>query len=53
MLKANCDVSYCEIEAIHGHDAFLLKQPQYMRIFGSYLNNVANEASVLNETAMV
>lgn len=45
MLKAKCDVSYAEIEAIHGHDAFLLKQPQYMRIFGSYLNRVADAAT--------
>jgi homoserine O-acetyltransferase len=49
MLDADCDVSYAEIEAIHGHDAFLLRQPQYMLIFDGYLKRVADEATVLNE----
>ncbi|MBN1379462.1 MAG: homoserine O-acetyltransferase [Gammaproteobacteria bacterium] len=50
MLDANCDVSYVEIEAIHGHDAFLLRQPQYIRVFGSYLQRVADEAAGLNQS---
>ncbi len=53
MLDANCDVSYAEIEAIHGHDAFLLKQPQYMRIFSSYMERVAVESAELNSGAAV
>lgn len=50
MLDANCDVSYAEIDAIHGHDAFLLKQPQYVRIFTGYMGRVAKEAAGLNST---
>jgi homoserine O-acetyltransferase len=50
MLDAQCDVSYAEIEAIHGHDAFLLKQPRYIRIFDSYLKRVADEATGLNHS---
>jgi homoserine O-acetyltransferase len=52
MLDANCEVSYAEIEAIHGHDAFLLKQPQYMLIFDGYLKRVADEAVRLNQSVV-
>ena len=51
MLDANCDVSYAQIEAIHGHDAFLLKQPQYIRIFDGYMKRVAREAAGFNQSA--
>ncbi|NOR52062.1 MAG: homoserine O-acetyltransferase [Gammaproteobacteria bacterium] len=36
-------VSYAEIEATHGHDAFLIPIPRYMEIFNAYMNRVAQE----------
>lgn len=48
LLDAGRDVSYAEIEAKQGHDAFLMPIPQYMRIFGSYLNKVAQECEQAN-----
>jgi homoserine O-acetyltransferase len=37
------DVSSAEIEAPHGHDAFLLDDPQYHAIVGTYLDRVARD----------
>jgi len=39
-------VSYAEIEANHGHDAFLIPIPRYMEIFDAYMNRVAQESGV-------
>jgi homoserine O-acetyltransferase len=36
------NVSYAEIKALHGHDAFLLKFPHYMDVFHAYMARVAN-----------
>jgi homoserine O-acetyltransferase len=36
-------VSYAEIVAAHGHDAFLLDNPQYMAIVGAYFERIAQE----------
>ncbi len=36
-------VSYAEVEATHGHDAFLIPIPHYMDIFGTYMEQVAQE----------
>jgi homoserine O-acetyltransferase len=36
-------VSYAEIEANHGHDAFLIPIPHYMEVFRSYMQRVAAE----------
>jgi homoserine O-acetyltransferase/O-succinyltransferase len=36
-------VSYAEIVAPHGHDAFLLDDPQYHAVVGSYFDRVAAE----------
>ena len=38
------EVSYAEIVAAHGHDAFLLDNPQYMRVVRAYFNRVAAES---------
>jgi hypothetical protein len=38
------DVTYAEIVAAHGHDAFLLDDPQYMAILRAYYERVAAEA---------
>jgi len=37
------DVSYAEIAAPHGHDAFLLDDPRYHAVMRAYLDNVAAE----------
>ncbi|HDZ15926.1 hypothetical protein LCGC14_0528270 [marine sediment metagenome] len=43
MLAAGKTVSYAEIEAHQGHDAFLMPIPRYLEIFSSYMQQVANE----------
>lgn len=43
LLDNNRDVSYAEIDAPHGHDAFLLDDPRYMGVVRSYFDSkVAN-----------
>ena len=37
------DVSYAEIVAPHGHDAFLLDTPQYHAIVATYLSRALEE----------
>jgi homoserine O-acetyltransferase len=36
-------VSYAEVTAAHGHDAFLMPDPHYHAILRSYLNNIPVE----------
>lgn len=43
LLKAQRDVSYLEIDADEGHDAFLLPIPRYMTALHAYMGRVANE----------
>jgi homoserine O-acetyltransferase len=43
LLDAKKQVSYTEIEANQGHDAFLIPIPHYMQVFGHYMNNIARE----------
>jgi homoserine O-acetyltransferase len=47
MVKALLDngraVSYAEIDAPHGHDAFLLEDPRYLGLVRSYFDRVAAE----------
>ncbi|MEX8499522.1 homoserine O-acetyltransferase [Leptothrix ochracea] len=38
------DVSYAEIDAPHGHDAFLLEDPRYHRILAAYFDRISSEA---------
>ena len=38
------DVSYAEIDAPHGHDAFLLDDPQYHALVRTYMESVASDA---------
>ena len=40
LLDNKRDVSYAEINAPHGHDAFLLDDPRYFGVISSYFNNV-------------
>jgi homoserine O-acetyltransferase len=44
LLDNNLNVSYAEINAAHGHDAFLMEDPQYHNLVRAYMNNVAGEA---------
>ena len=46
LLDNRRDVSYAEIDAPHGHDAFLLDDPRYLNVVRSYFDNMA---SSLNE----
>ena len=39
LLDNQRDVSYAEIDAPHGHDAFLLTDPRYMGVVSSYFNS--------------
>ena len=41
LLQAEKAVSYVEIEASQGHDAFLIPIPHYMTVFTSHMNNIA------------
>lgn len=43
MLAAGKPVTYAEIEAHQGHDAFLMPIPRYLDIFGTYMQTVAEE----------
>jgi homoserine O-acetyltransferase/O-succinyltransferase len=36
-------VSYAEIDAPHGHDAFLLDDPRYLAVMRSYFDRIASE----------
>jgi len=39
LLDNQCDVSYAEIDAPHGHDAFLLEDARYLSLVRSYFNS--------------
>ena len=39
LLDNQCDVSYAEIDAPHGHDAFLLEDSRYMGVVRSYFQS--------------
>lgn len=43
LLDNRRDVSYAEIDAPHGHDAFLLEDPRYLGVVRSYFDNMAKE----------
>ena len=45
LLAANKEVTYAEIEATQGHDAFLLPIPRYHEIFSAYMKKVAAEVT--------
>jgi len=44
LLDNQRDVSYAEIDAPHGHDAFLLDDPRYVQVVRSYFERIAHEA---------
>ncbi|PID44673.1 MAG: homoserine O-acetyltransferase [Proteobacteria bacterium] len=45
LIKADREVSYSEIEAPHGHDAFLIPTPHYINVFGGYMEHVFKEVT--------
>jgi homoserine O-acetyltransferase/O-succinyltransferase len=49
LLDNGRDVSYCEIDAPHGHDAFLLEDPRYLRAVRSYFESI--DAQLLRSAA--
>ncbi len=42
MVKAGKEVTYVEIDAPHGHDAFLIPTPRYTAVFSAYMERIAN-----------
>ncbi len=46
LLENRRDVSYAEIDAPHGHDAFLLEDPRYMSVVRSYFESIATQGGV-------
>ncbi|MEI6761400.1 MAG: homoserine O-acetyltransferase [Betaproteobacteria bacterium] len=43
LLDNRRDLSYAEIDAPHGHDAFLLDDPRYLGVVRSYFDSIARE----------
>ena len=46
LLNNQRDVSYAEIDAPHGHDAFLLDDARYMNVVRSYFARISNELTL-------
>jgi homoserine O-acetyltransferase len=44
LLENQRDVSYAEIDAPHGHDAFLLEDERYLGVVRAYFDGIAREA---------
>ena len=47
LLDNQRDVSYAEIDAPHGHDAFLLDDPRYMGVVRSYFDSISQEGGAV------
>ncbi|HVY08326.1 MAG TPA: homoserine O-acetyltransferase [Burkholderiales bacterium] len=45
LLDNRLDVSYAEIDAPHGHDAFLMEDPRYHNLLRAYFDNIAREVA--------
>jgi homoserine O-acetyltransferase/O-succinyltransferase len=52
LVAANKAVSYTEIEASFGHDAFLIPNQRYQNVFHAYMQRVARECSEVNVDAI-
>ena len=46
LLDNRRDVTYAEINAPHGHDAFLLEDPRYHRLVAAYFDRIGGETAV-------
>jgi homoserine O-acetyltransferase len=53
LLDSHRDVSYAEIDAPHGHDAFLLDDPRYMGVVRSYFDSIAQGAAAVRAATSV
>ena len=42
LIANGCDVSYAEIDAPHGHDAFLLDDPRYLNVVRAYFEQTVS-----------
>jgi len=51
LLERHKRVTYAEIEAEHGHDAFLMPIPQYLGVLGAYMERVAAESAPAGKAA--
>jgi len=51
LLDNRRDVTYAEIDAPHGHDAFLLEDPRYMALVRAYFERIAKEATATSAAA--
>jgi homoserine O-acetyltransferase len=40
LLDNHRQVSYAEIDAPHGHDAFLLNDPRYLQLVAAYFDRI-------------
>ena len=45
LVDNQASVTYAEIDAPHGHDAFLLDDPRYHEVMRAYFANVARECA--------
>ncbi|MCP5162365.1 MAG: homoserine O-acetyltransferase [Hahellaceae bacterium] len=45
LVEAGKRVCYAEIDAPHGHDAFLIPSPRYMDVFSANMNRIADEVN--------
>ena len=45
LLNNRLDVSYAEIDAPHGHDAFLMEDPRYHKLVRAYFDNIERGAT--------
>ncbi len=45
LIRNGRDPTYAEIDAPHGHDAFLLDDPRYHRVVAAYFDNIAREVA--------
>ena len=48
LLDNRRDVSYAEIDAPHGHDAFLLQDARYMALVRSYFERIGKEVEAVS-----
>lgn len=46
LVDNDCNVSYCEIDAPHGHDAFLLEDARYHAAVRAYFDRIASEVGL-------
>jgi homoserine O-acetyltransferase/O-succinyltransferase len=51
LLDNKRDVSYAEIDAPHGHDAFLLEDARYLAVVRAYFDRISQEASMSHAAA--